>query len=144
VKVSDWSLAKLLGLITTSLGPVGEQLNDLTTQINDLTATVTTHTQQIGVLQTQTTALDNRITKESQATAKQLAAIRALMPDVDFKSYVDSAVEQLTIKIDTQDGIIGQIANNALARVAELELKFESISYEGIQVQIDALNNALG
>src|SRR5690606_24246873 len=128
VKVSDWSLAKLTALVTPSLGPVCEQLDDLTAKVNALTATSTTHTQQIGQLQSQVVGLDNRITKESEATARQLAAIRSLMPNVDFKSYVDSQVEMLTIKIDTQDGIIGEIANNALAKVNELELKFEAIS----------------
>src|SRR3546814_5482483 len=92
--VSDLSLAKLMGIITTQLEPVSNQLSDLVTTVNDLSGTVDTHTQQIGQLQSQVVGLDNRITSESAATAKQLAAIRALMPDGDFKTYVDTQVNQ--------------------------------------------------
>src|SRR3546814_5318625 len=86
--------------------------------------------------------LDNRITSESAATAKQLAAIRALMPDGDFKTYVDTQVNQHRLYVDAQDSIIGQIANNALAKVNDLELKFEAQSTTQLQNQIDALNGA--
>src|SRR3546814_3072866 len=72
VKVSDLSLAKLMGIITTQLEPVSNQLSDLVTTVNDLSGTVDTHTQQIGQLQSQVVGLDNRITSESAATAKQL------------------------------------------------------------------------
>src|SRR3546814_320174 len=144
VKVSDLSLAKLMGIITTQLEPVSNQLSDLVTTVNDLSGTVDTHTQQIGQLQSQVGGLDNRITSESAATAKQLAAIRALMPDGDFKTYVDTQVNQHRLYVDAQDSIIGQIANNALAKVNDLELKFEAQSTTQLQNQIDALNGAMG
>src|SRR3546814_11902480 len=80
----------------------------------------------------------NRITSESVATAKQLAAIRALMPDGDFKTYVDTQVNQHRLYVDAQDSIIGQIANNALAKVNDLELKFEAQSTTQLQNQIYA------
>src|SRR3546814_3050023 len=112
-----------MGIITTQLEPVSNQLSDLVTTVNDLSGTVDTHTQQIGQLQSQVVGLDNRITSESAATAKQLAAIRALMPDGDFKTYVDTQVNQHRLYVDAQDSIIGQIANNALAKVNDLELK---------------------
>src|SRR3546814_520292 len=98
----------------------------------------------IGQLQSQVVGLDNRITSESAATAKQLAAIRALMPDGDFKTYVDTQVNQHRLYVDAQDSIIGQIANNALAKVNDLELKFEAQSTTQLQNQIDALNGAMG
>src|SRR3546814_10085270 len=144
VKVSDLSRAKLMGIITTQLEPVSNQLSDLVTTVNDLSGTVDTHTQQIGQLQSQVVGLDNRITSESAATAKQLAAIRALMPDGDFKTYVDTQVNQHRLYVDAQDSIIGQIANNALAKVNDLELKFEAQSTTQLQNQIDALNGAMG
>src|SRR3546814_12712976 len=46
VKVSDLSLAKLMGIITTQLEPVSNQLSDLFTTVNDLSDKVDTHTQQ--------------------------------------------------------------------------------------------------
>lgn len=144
VKINPLSQAALNGWVTTQLAPSQTQLDNLTTQINSLAQTSGTHTQQIGQLQSQVVGLDNRITQESEATARQLAAIRALMPDVDFKSYVDGQVAALTIKIDNQDSIIAQIANDALARVNELELKFEAQSATALQNQIDALNNSMG
>src|SRR3546814_1915453 len=100
VKVSDLSLAKLMGIITTQLEPVSNQLSDLVTTVNDLSGTVDTHTQQIGQLQSQVVGLDNRITSESAATAKQLAAIRALMTDGDFKTYVDTQVNQHRLYVE--------------------------------------------
>src|SRR3546814_8082738 len=90
------------------------------------------------------TTLFRSITSESAATAKQLAAIRALMPDGDFKTYVDTQVNQHRLYVDAQDSIIGQIANNALAKVNDLELKFEAQSTTQLQNQIDALNGAMG
>src|SRR3546814_19971076 len=72
------------------------------------------------------------------------AAIRALMPDGDFKTYVDTQVNQHRLYVDAQDSIIGQIANNALAKVNDLELKFEAQSTTQLQNQIDALNGAMG
>src|SRR3546814_3063264 len=79
-----------MGIITTQLEPVSNQLSDLVTTVNDLSGTVDTHTQQIGQLQSQVVGLDTLITSESAATAKQLTAIRALMPDGDFQTYVRS------------------------------------------------------
>src|SRR3546814_14119601 len=94
--VSDLSLANLMGIITTQWEPVSKQLSDLVTTVNGLSGTVDTHTQQIGQLQSQVVGLDNRITSESAATAKQLAAIRALMPDGGFKTYVDTQARKST------------------------------------------------
>lgn len=144
VKVNPLSLARLAGLITTQLGPLTTQVAGLVTQVNALAATSTTHSTQIGQLQSQAVGLDNRITSESEAVARQLAAIRALIPDVDYKTYVDGQVEMLTIRMDNQDSIIGQVANDALARVSELELKFDSLSTVALQSQIDALNDSMG
>src|SRR3546814_17116317 len=48
VKVSDLSLAKLMGIITTQLETVSNQLRDLVTTVNDLSDTVDTHTKQNG------------------------------------------------------------------------------------------------
>src|SRR3546814_20125790 len=45
VKVSDLSLAKLLGIITTQLEPVSNQLSDLVTTVTEQSCTVDTHTQ---------------------------------------------------------------------------------------------------
>src|SRR3546814_15400522 len=112
MRISDWSSACALPIST----------------VLDLSGTVDTHTQQNGQLQSQVVGPDNRITSESAATAKQLAAIRALMPDGDFKTYVDTQVNQHRLYVDAQDSIIGQIANNALAKVNDLELKFEAQS----------------
>lgn len=144
VKVNPLSLARLAGLITTQLGPLTTQVAGLVTQVNSLTVTVETHTQQIGQLQSQVVGLDNRITSESEAVARQLASMRALIPDVDYKSYVDGQIEMLTIQMNNQNTIIGQTANNALARVNELELKFEAQSTTALQNQIDALNDSMG
>ena len=144
VKVNPLSLARLAGLITAQLGPLTTQVAGLVTQVNALAATSTTHSTQIGQLQSQVVGLDNRITSESEAVARQLASIRALIPDVDYKSYVDGQVEMLTIRMDNQDSIIGEVANNALARVSELELKFDSLSTVALQNQIDALNDSMG
>src|SRR3546814_17822908 len=66
------------------------------------------------------------------------------MPDGDFKTYVDTQVNQHRLYVDAQDSIIGQIANNALAKVNDLELKFEAQSTTQLQNQIDALNGAMG
>lgn len=144
VKVNPLSLARLGGLITTQLGPLTTQVAGLVTQVNSLTVTVETHAQQIGQLQSQVVGLDNRITSESEAVARQLASIRALIPDVDYKSYVDGQIEMLTIQMNNQNTIIGQTANNALTRVNELELKFDSLSTVALQEQIDALNDSMG
>src|SRR3546814_12740643 len=66
------------------------------------------------------------------------------MPDGDFKTYVDTQVNQHRLYVDAQDSIIGQIANNALAKVNDLELKFEAQSTTQLHNQIDALNGAMG
>src|SRR3546814_13039120 len=66
------------------------------------------------------------------------------MPDGNFKTYVDTQVNQHRLYVDAQDSIIGQIANNALAKVNDLELKFEAQSTTKLQNQIDALNGAMG
>src|SRR3546814_10313595 len=66
------------------------------------------------------------------------------MPDGDFKTYDDTQVNQHRLYVDAQDSIIGQIANNALAKVNDLELKFEAQSTTQLQNQIDALNGAMG
>src|SRR3546814_2761787 len=84
VKVSDLSLVKQMGIITTQLETVSNQLSDLVTSVNDLSGTVDTHTQQIGQLQSKVVGLDNRIASASAATAKQPATIRALIPYGDF------------------------------------------------------------
>src|SRR3546814_12695897 len=78
VKVSDLSLAKLMGIITTQLEPVSNQLSDLVTTVNDLSGTVDTHTPPIAQLQSQVAGLDTRLPTQSAATAKQLTPIPAL------------------------------------------------------------------
>src|SRR3546814_21180700 len=72
VKVSDLSLAKLMGIITTQLEPGSNQLSDLVTPVNDLYGTVDTHTQQIGQLQSQVVGIVHRIISEYAAPATQL------------------------------------------------------------------------
>src|SRR3546814_13315671 len=88
VKVSDLSLAKLMGIITTQLEPVSNQLSDLVTTVNDLSGPVDTHTQQIGQLQSQVVGLDNRIPSESAAQAKQHASITEVMHAVDCTNHI--------------------------------------------------------
>src|SRR3546814_12803139 len=110
-------------IITTQWEPDSNPLRDLVTTVYDVSGTGDSHTHQIGQVQSQGVGLDNRIARESAATAKQRAAIRALMPEGDFKTYVDTQVNQHRLYVDAQDSIIGQIANNALAKVTELERK---------------------
>src|SRR3546814_15555910 len=85
VKVSDLSLGKLMGIITTQLEPVSNHISDLVTTVNDLSGTVETHTQQIRHPQSPAGGLDNRITSESEATDQQIASFRPLTPDGNLK-----------------------------------------------------------
>ena len=144
VQLRELSLSRLQGYITTRLQPIVTQLDKATADIAALTVTVGTHTQQIAQLRADHTALSNRLTTEVQSLSNALSAIRALMPDTNFKQYVDVAITNLKGYVDANITVVGGVANAALIRANQAYALAQSISYDAVQVQINSLNQSMG
>lgn len=144
VEVKDLSLARLQGIISAAQAPLSSQIDSLTTKVNQLSTRLDSTNQNLSALTTQVSNLDSRVTREVENINNSLAAIRRLMPDGDYKSYVDSKIEGLRNDLGQQIGLVSQVSNDALLRANEAYALAQSISYEGIQVQIDALNDSMG
>lgn len=144
VEVKDLSLARLQGIISAAQAPLSSQIDSLTAKVNQLSTHLDSTNQNLSALTTQVSNLDSRVTREVENINNSLAAIRKLMPDGDYKSYVDSKVEGLRNDLGQQIGLVSQVSNDALLRANEAYALAQSISYDSIQVQIDALNDSMG
>lgn len=138
------SLGRVNGLVTVRLAPLVSDLEQLTTDLTALQNTVAGHTQQLATHTTDIAAVNNRLTREVMNLSNALSAIRSLMPDSNFKEYVDTSVENLKGYVDVNLTLVNGVANAALLRANEAYSLAQSISYDAIQVQIGALNDAMG
>lgn len=144
VQLRELSLSRLQGIITVRLAPLVTQLDKAAADITVLTATVATHTQQIAQQRADHNALAQRLTTEVQSMSNALAAIRSLMPDTNFKQYVDVAIENMKGYVDANNTVIEGVANAALLRANEAYALAFSSSPTALQTQIDALNQSMG
>lgn len=138
------SLGRANGLITTRLAPLVSDIDGLDTRLGTLETTVAGHTLAITELNKKHDDFVVFMTKEVKNLSDALNAIRALMPDGNFKTYVDTSVAALKQYVDTSLTVVGGVANAGLARANEAYALAQSISYAGIQTQIDAINSAMG
>lgn len=138
------SLGRMNGLITTRITPLVNDIDGLDTRLGVVEGLVAGHTIEIGAINKRHDDFTIFMTKEVKSLADALAAIRALMPDTNFKVYVDTAIIALRGYADTQLTLVGGVANAGLARANEAYALAQSISYDGIQSQLDAINNAMG
>lgn len=144
VQTDRSSLGRANGLITTRLAPLVSDIEGLDTRLTPLEATVAGHTIAIAAVNKKHDDFAIFMTKEVKNLSDALMAIRALMPDGNFKTYVDTSVAALKGYVDTAITVVGNVANAGLARANEAMQFAQSISYAAIQTQIDALNNAMG
>lgn len=144
VNVDRSSLGRANGLITTRLAPLVSSIDGIDTRLLTLEATVAGHTVEIGAINSRHTALATLLATEIRNMSSALSAIRSLMPDSNFKEYVDTSIENLTGYVDVNLSLVGGNANAALLRANEAYALAESISYDAIQVQINALNSSMG
>lgn len=138
------SLGRVNGLVTARLAPLVSDLDQLTTDLTTLQGTVAGHTQQLATHTTDIAAVNSRLTREVTNLSNALSAIRSLMPDSNFKEYVDTSIENLKGYVDVNLTLANGVANAALLRANEAYSLAQSISYDAIQVQISALNDAMG
>lgn len=138
------SLGRVNGLVTARIAPLVSDLGQLTTDLTTLQGTVAGHTQQLATHTSDIAAVNARLTREVANLSNALSSIRSLMPDSNFKEYVDTSVENLKGYVDVNISLVGGNANAALLRANQAYALAESISYDAIQVQISALNDSMG
>lgn len=144
VNTDTSSLGRANGLITARIQPLVDDIAGHETRLVALKTVVDGHTVEIGAINQRHTAFVTSMTAEIRNLSDALAAIRALMPDSNFKEYVDTSVANLKGYTDAQLTIVNSIANSALTKANQALSLIDSISYDAIQVQINALNNAMG
>lgn len=144
VNMEVMSLARLRGLIATTMTPQTEALDQLAVRVSKLETASTAAAVTVRELSESHTALAKRVEVESVQMAKTLAAIRRNMPDTDFKTYVDTAIKSEHDFFVAQNTIIQTMASTALNRANEALQAIQSQSTANLQSQIDAVNNAMG
>lgn len=144
VDVDASSLGKVNGLVTAKMTPLVSDLETLTSDLAEITQTVAGHTQQLAAVGVRLDQLQNQLNTDIQSLSNAISAIRQLMPDGNFKNYVDVSIAALRGYVINQDSIITSLATAALNRANEAYLLADSISYSGVQTQINALNQSLG
>ena len=144
VEVKDLSLARLNGIISASEAQLVSRLDGIDNRLDALTIDLNSTKQNLSALTAQVGLLDSRVTAEVNNLSNALAAIRALMPDGDYKSYVDAQVNGLRAENQQQFLLVNQIANDAKIRADEAYALAQSQSNAALQAQIDALNDSMG
>lgn len=144
VQTDRASLSRANGLITTRLTPLVSDIDGLDTRLTTLEGTVAGHTIDIAAVNKKHDDFALFMTKEVKNLSDALNAIRALMPDGNFKTYVDTSIANMKGYVDANITVVGGVANAALIRANEAWALANSISYAGIQSQINALNTAMG
>lgn len=138
------SLGKANGLITARITPLVDDIGGIKVRLTTLEAGHAAQELALTAINKKHDDFATFMTKEVQNLANAMNAIRALMPDGNFKEYVDTSINNLKGYVDTQLTITNQVANSALAKAQQALSAIDSMSYDAIQVQINALNNAMG
>lgn len=138
------SLGKANGLITARITPLVDDINGIKVRLTTLEAGHAAQELALTAINKKHDDFATFMSKEVQNLANAMNAIRALMPDGNFKEYVDTSINNLKGYVDTQLTITNQVANSALAKANQALSAIDSMSYDSIQVQINALNNAMG
>lgn len=144
VELDKLSLTRLVGLISVAIAPETTRLDDLLVRTQNLETKISTLAAEVRAVSEAQASFATRFDSEMRATANALAAIRSLIPEVDYRTYVTTNIKALRTEFLSQVSILNRGIAGARQLAEEANRRIDGSSNAALQAQIDNLNGAFG